>query len=122
VLAVAFLASDEYIARNASYSAYVDSLYQRVLGRESERAGHDYWVGQLESGLSRPDAVQVFVHSTEKQTRVIDSYYDTLLDRSVDADELAVYLALIKDSGSTLNDVVESILASEEYFAKAYGA
>jgi hypothetical protein len=53
---------------------------------------------------------------------VIDSYYDTLLDRSVDADELAVYLALIKDSGSTLNDVVESILASEEYFAKAYGA
>ncbi|MEZ6072754.1 MAG: DUF4214 domain-containing protein [Pirellulales bacterium] len=122
VLATSFLASKEYIARNLSYTTYVNSLYERVLGRDSETAGRDYWVGRLENGLSRADAVVAFVQSAEKRTRVIDYYYDELLDRTVTADEIARHLATIEGSNDTLNDVIETILASDEYFAKAYGA
>ncbi len=40
-----------------SNAEFLTILYQNVLGRTYDQAGFDYWLGQMQGGLSRPDTV-----------------------------------------------------------------
>ena len=48
-----------------SNTAYVDALYQHVLQRTAEPAAQQYWLGQLQTGMSRSDLLLSFTESAE---------------------------------------------------------
>lgn len=51
--------------------AYVNTLYQTILGRSPDPGGAASWVGQLVSGsLTEAQVYQAFLNSTEFQTDV----------------------------------------------------
>ncbi|OJU67441.1 MAG: hypothetical protein BGO05_23375 [Rhizobiales bacterium 63-7] len=66
-----FLSSPEFSARYGSMTdnqKYVEALYSNVLGRSSEKAGMDYWVGALNSGeYSQDKVLAFFADSTENK-------------------------------------------------------
>jgi hypothetical protein len=60
-----FLVSSEYIAEHLSNNQYIKGLYQDILGRHEDTSGAVYWVGQLDSGVSRATVVGTFLASAE---------------------------------------------------------
>jgi hypothetical protein len=117
-LAVTFLTSGEFVARFRDDAAYVDALYQHVLGRSADRTGRDNWVAQLRGGMARGDFVRAMFVSREKQTAIIDAVYEDLLRRDVDPMGLDLYLNLTASALGKRYDVASTILASDEYFQR----
>lgn len=75
-VAEGFLGSAEFKALYGSSptnAVFVDNLYKNILDRAGEKAGVDYWVGQLNSGVSRADILVGFSESTENKAGVIGS-------------------------------------------------
>ena len=70
-VASSFLASAEFKERygeNVSDSIYVNTLYRNVLGRDADRSGLNYWLGQLNSGAeTRYEVLLGFAESTENK-------------------------------------------------------
>lgn len=52
-------------------SAQVDLLYQSLLGREAEEAGHNFWVQYLANGHSIESAAEMFIQSPEMATSYV---------------------------------------------------
>jgi len=50
-------------------SAYVDVLYKNVLGRAADERGATYWVGALDEGMSRSDALVEFATGSENRAK-----------------------------------------------------
>jgi len=63
-----FVNSQEFrttFGNNVSAQTLVTELYQNVLNREPDSSGLDYWVGRLDSGMSRESLVTGFTESAE---------------------------------------------------------
>lgn len=97
-------------------TAYVEALYRDVLDRASDPAGLQYWVGQLNAGVSRARVAAGFWESLEHLTDVVQDYYQTFLDRAADGGGLQYWVGLLI-SGGTQADVVLGIVTSQEYLA-----
>ena len=71
VVAQSFLASAEFADRygsNVTNEKYVETLYTNVLGRNSDVAGYNYWVGNLNNGIeTRYEALLGFAESAENK-------------------------------------------------------
>ncbi len=90
-IAADFLSSTEFAGSNPSLGneAFVDLLYQNVLGRPADTAGKVYWLNQLTQGQSRAMVLDGFVQSAENKAAMtdevaIDLLYLGLLDRAPD--------------------------------------
>lgn len=72
-IAMSFLHSAEYASGmgkafdQLTAGQQIDLFYQHFLGREAEPAGHAYWVGRLNEGMSYEDIAHSFVVSLEMQ-------------------------------------------------------
>ena len=70
-VASSFLISAEFKERygeDVSDSAYVNNLYQNVLGRNADTSGLNYWLGQLNSGAeTRYEVLLGFAESAENK-------------------------------------------------------
>ena len=65
-VAKGFIFSDEYIKKNTSNDAFVEMLYNTLLGRNSDAAGKKAWTAQLDKGIAnREQIVEGFIHSPE---------------------------------------------------------
>ena len=62
---VEFFMSEEMRSKNLSNEEYVTRLYQTFMEREPETDGYNYWVSQLNSGVSRQTVVNSFTRSEE---------------------------------------------------------
>ena len=60
-----FLFSDEFLNKNCSNEEYVVTLYRVFLGREPDQDGKQYWLGKLNSGMSRLHVMNGFSGSDE---------------------------------------------------------
>ncbi|MBR2750487.1 MAG: DUF4214 domain-containing protein [Clostridiales bacterium] len=60
-----FFESTEYLQKKTTNEAYVSALYETFLGREAETDGFNYWVGQLNKGVSRFEVLRGFAMSPE---------------------------------------------------------
>ena len=60
-----FIFSQEYINKNRSDEEFVNDMYAMYFGREADSDGFNYWVGLLESGLTREDIMAGFANSEE---------------------------------------------------------
>ncbi|MFZ6743557.1 DUF4214 domain-containing protein [Undibacterium sp. JH2W] len=96
-IADVFAHSEEFTAKygaNLSNTQFLDLIYQNVLGRKADVAGRDYWVDQMNNGMTRGDIVNQFAQSQEFKiavaTKVYASVvYTTLLGRMPTAAEAA---------------------------------
>ena len=66
--AFGFFFSKEFESRKLSNEAYVELLYEVLLGRSSDPGGRAYWVGQLNRGVTRLEVFKGFAHSREFDT------------------------------------------------------
>ena len=75
----AFAQSTEFVNRYGSLSneGFVNLVYQNVLGRQPEALGRDYWIGQLNSGLSRGELMIGFSESTENKKNTTNATFVT---------------------------------------------
>ena len=62
---VEFFMSEEMRSKNLSNEEYVTRLYQTFMEREPETDGFNYWVSQLNNGVSRQTVVNGFTRSEE---------------------------------------------------------
>ncbi|WP_198586005.1 DUF4214 domain-containing protein [Pararhizobium haloflavum] len=88
-VADALLNSDEFTANFGdndmlSDDAFVDVMYQNVLGRDADASGEAYWTGVLDDGTSRAKVLASFSESDENQMAVLGQIENgILLDATV---------------------------------------
>lgn len=73
-IANSFIQSAEFqsmYGTNPSNVEFITLLYNNVLGRSPDQSGFDYWIRDLENGLSRAGALSSFSESSENQANVI---------------------------------------------------
>lgn len=66
-VASGFVFSQEMTNQNLSNEALVDRMYQLYLGREADPEGREYWVRQLENGMTLEELNNGFADSVEFQ-------------------------------------------------------
>ncbi|HAD08782.1 MAG TPA: hypothetical protein DCF62_04820, partial [Porticoccaceae bacterium] len=67
-IAEAFMHSEEFAdiyGHDLPDDEFIDALYHNVLGRESDEAGYNFWLGQLVSGIARYEVLEFFANSLE---------------------------------------------------------
>lgn len=121
-VARAFIASPEYARLHADPASFVQGLYTAVLGRTADLAGEvQFWVGHLGQDLT-PDAVaQAFLTSPEARRQLVDRGYLDFLHRPAEPASSGFVDALQQGRLSPAG-FAETVLASDEYFARLAGA
>jgi hypothetical protein len=119
-----FITSSEFTNRwgTPDNSGFVTEAYQFVLGRSPDTDGYNYWVAQLNSGLSRADLLTSFVDSAEytgDSLALIEGnlLYLALLHRLPDTAGLT-YWSSVLEQGTPLSVIVDGFLSSPEYAAR----
>jgi Domain of unknown function (DUF4214) len=112
-----FLLSPEYTGENDN-SAFVNTMYYAILGRQAETNGFNYWVGQLTAGTPRSTAAAQFIFSQEAIDRVVKSMYQSYLDRPATATDLSNNENFL-EHGGTFGQVAEILLGSQECYNNA---
>ena len=119
-LAAVLASSTEYYqTRGASSDAgFLLALFQDTLDRSPDADALNNLGHALQSGISRPALVQAVLRSPEFAEAEAQSTYQTYLHRP--ADDAGFHaVANAVEQGGTLNAVLVSILASEEYYGQA---
>jgi predicted acyl esterase len=123
-----FAASSEFKAKYGSLSnkAFVQLVYQNVLGRAGDAGGVAYWTGKLDKKqVSRGQVMLNFSESNEFKTKskdrvdVIDLWI-SMLRKAPTSGELSDALATMA-GGEPLATIAEQILRSSAYAARVGG-
>ena len=115
-LEAGLVASDEFFNNaGGDNTAWVDGVYQLLLGRQADAKGETYWDGQLAAGVSRSDVAQRIAGSTENNTQLINDDYFHYLDRAADAGGLDYWLGQFA-AGKANEDIVAGFTGSGEYY------
>ncbi|MFC7516519.1 DUF4347 domain-containing protein [Herbaspirillum sp. GCM10030257] len=127
-----FLASPESktLFEGASNAQFVDSLYQKALGRTAAEAERSAWTGILDGGnADRADVLYAFVNSAEKlglekangvtldfnrtDVATLVRLYDTLFDRKADQEGLNYWIAA-SENGVAMSDIANCFIQIAE--------
>jgi uncharacterized delta-60 repeat protein len=110
------------VAPTSENIRFVTDRYQDLLGRASDAAGLAANTQPLDAARAQTfgDLARGFVGSAERRSAVIAGYYTTYLGRAADAGGVQNWLGLLQ-RGATPEQVLATILGSEEYFQKAGG-
>lgn len=101
-------------------SAFVEAVYQDILGRPADAAGLAWAVGQINAGQGRAGFVDALVYSDEAHADFIRSIYQQYLGREADAPGLTYWLQQLH-AGVSNQAVQAAILGSDEFYARAGG-
>ncbi|NQZ06746.1 MAG: DUF4214 domain-containing protein [Algicola sp.] len=125
-IARVFSASSEFqtLYGTLEDGAFVDLVYQNVLGRPADSDGRDHWLSQLTAGAERGYVMAAFSESPENQARHVNNViptllYSLLLQRGITHDEFVARFAEL-NSGATAEAMIEAILNSNEYRGRFY--
>lgn len=110
------LTSGEYLAASGGSAVdWVARLYQDMFQRTASAPELAYWTKLLAATNNNFTlAAQTFLHSDEYRLRVLNSYYTSLLGRSVDQDASQYWLNVLK-AGVAEETILKNILTSSEY-------
>ncbi|HVX64454.1 MAG TPA: DUF4214 domain-containing protein, partial [Pirellulales bacterium] len=113
----AMLVSSDEFYKNAGGTdvAWIDAVYQLLLGRQADPSGEAHWSAQLAAGLTRKQVALQIAGSAENNTQLINEDYFHYLGRDADPDGLAYWLAQFA-AGKTNEDVITGFTGSEEYY------
>jgi subtilisin family serine protease len=107
---------DAAAALGTPLTSFVDHLYADLLGRTPNATELNWWLRELNSGVSRQQVAQSLWESTAHLGREIDADYMLLLHRHVDSTHLRQWLQVFQSGGTEL-DVLQGILTSSDYSA-----
>jgi len=144
-VAYGFIFSPEYLSKNTSDSAYIEMLYNTILGRTSDAGGKAYWQSYLDQGLSRKYVFAGVVNSTEfgnlcgsygiargtyKVTDISDKYpqttafvtrlYKNCLSRNPDWIGLQDWVTRLMVKKESASKVAKGFFESTEFTGKKY--
>jgi Domain of unknown function (DUF4214) len=141
-LATGFLASAEFQryfgGASAGNGAFVDRLYQNVLGPAGEAEGRAYWAGVLDGAAAgRADVLAAFSESAENKAGTaalvqagiwdrseaaaeVARLYDTVFGRLPDVPGLAYWKDALENGGITRAQMAQVFTGSAE-FQSQYG-
>ena len=71
--AQSFVFSKECVNRNLNNREFVEMLYRLYMGREADQGGLNYWLGQMNKGMSRQKVANNFANSKEFKN-IVKSY------------------------------------------------
>ncbi len=93
---------------------YVESLYEKILGRVADPGGYSNWIYALNLGISRTAIAQAILFSSESHLRMVGNSYMTILGRTADPGGLQSW-TLALDQGLPLRQLQASLYGSAEY-------
>jgi Domain of unknown function (DUF4214) len=98
--------------------AFVQALYNELLGRSGTMAELNYWVGVMQAGgkNGQTNVVNDLLRSTESLDHIVDQYYLEYLGRTADAAGQTYWVNQIQ-AGMTLEQVQAGFLSSQEFIS-----
>jgi hypothetical protein len=114
-----YLTSTPILIQTPTY-AYVQSLYQDVLGRQADPAGLLYWTRQLLTGTARAQVVAALWNSAEHRGLEVDGLYAKYLHRAADPAGRAAWIRALR-GGMGEDEVTRRLLTSKE-FSRSHAA
>lgn len=118
-LAVRLLASPQYRAAHRGPAAFVRGLYADVLGRAPTRAQALAGRAALRNGAGRAALARALLTSRASYVRTIARQSALLLGRPATPREQKLWLTRLKASRGSPARLIEALLASEEFLARA---
>lgn len=134
-----FLQSPEFATASGTLSTsdFVHFLYAEVLGRAPEAGATAYWTSQIETGMSRGDALLAFSESAEHRAATastlanglwvtdndyqqVAALYDAFAGRLPDLGGLNYWVGQVK-GGMSIEQVADSFVKSQEFFENTNG-
>jgi hypothetical protein len=100
-------------------TAYINAVYQSVLGHAPDATGLADWQQQLAAGADRITVAQGVWDSPERWGMEVDQFYQTFLDRAPDAARKAFWIDTFSKWGE--QTVVAFFVTSPEYLARHAG-
>ena len=103
--------------------AFVNLVYQNVLGRAPDQGGHDYWLGLLNSGqITRAGMMSGFIDSPEFSSNVrarafANLLYMGFLRRTAEPAGLAFWTGILADPNQ-LPNAISGFINGPEYMAR----
>lgn len=122
-----FVLSEEFSVTYGALSdrAYVDQVYQNVLGRAADPAGLTYWLSQLSGGMTRGELMVAFSDSAEYRASIGSQVLATMLYVGMlrRAPEMVGldYWADVIDDGVPYRNVIAGFVGSGEYESRIGG-
>ena len=135
-----FINSEELSNKNLSDQAYLDVLYQTLMGRESDEGGKEYWLNFMENGVSQKGILFYFLSSKEfadicadygtvlgvpvcyeardenlSLTMFTGRQFREILGRKADADELNDWAEQVLSGKVPVEAISQSLLESAEF-------
>jgi hypothetical protein len=128
---LAFFHSSEFLARNTSDEQFLTILYHTFLNRDPDPAGFNAFLMRLQAGqLTRDNLLDIFIDSAEfasqasflppqdPATAFVTTLYVRILGRGPDEEGLQGFVAQIQRASCTVLPVIQTFLASPEFFAR----
>jgi hypothetical protein len=117
-----FIGSKEYIDNHGGAGAgWVKGMYQDLLGRTPAQGEVDYWMGQLNKGVSTTDVAYMFAAGKEREGLRVTADYQAFLGRNPSPAEIDYWVGLFVSGKATNEDVVAGFAGSTEYFTGHFG-
>lgn len=104
---------EDRLALNAT--SFVTSLYENLLNRAPDTAGLNFWVSEINSGMSNQQVATGFWQSAEHRGVEVDTYYQTFLNRAADAAGRAFWINQLTSGAMTELNVEFSFMTSVEF-------
>lgn len=116
-----FIGSPEFFAHaGGTNRAWVDTMYQDLLGRQPDAAGEAFWVQSLAMGANRQSVAFGFAASVERESQRVQSDYFHFLGRAASAAEVNNWVIAFEHGYSNEN-VIAGFAASNEYYHRRAG-
>lgn len=108
------ISTNPITAANAT-TAYIDGIYQHLLGRLPGPDEVTYWTTQMTAGTSRAAVATSVWDSPEHRALEIGQYYQTFLGRAADPAGKAYWLNAFTQSWATEKNVIATFVTSDEF-------
>ena len=115
------ISTNPITAANAT-TAYIDGIYQHLLGRAPGPADVSYWTSKMTSGAPRAAVATGVWDSPEHRALEIDQFYQTFLDRAADPAGKTYWLGAFTQPWGTEKNVIATFVTSNEYVSRLHSS
>lgn len=118
---VGFCDSQEYKIKHPIPNQFVESLYNKLLGRPSDPSGLQGWVNVINTGTSTADVIRGFLRSKEYALQRINELYQKFLERQPNTGLLTVtnFWIIELQHDVSIQEIMKAILTSTDYLVRS---
>ncbi len=131
-----FFYSQEFADLNLDDAAFINILYESILGRAADKSGRDYWVSRLQNGRLRDMVLYGFLKSQEftdlaerlsiigfsqddqalyQLKQFVLRFYQKVLKRKADVQGFDYWVAQLNSGSQSAGDIARNFFFSNEF-------